>query len=242
MNERELSLSPRLENTRPLQNTRCVKFDLDNIQEYFESDLDSIYSMFELVSTDDENKEINQLIFQAQLVFLESNFDYYLHNITKYGIDRIHERYWNSTAKYNNINIPMETIERVLSNEIDEGWFYEYISGFYSNVTMVSYDSFKAQMNLIGLDIRKIANRAFYDRNSNIPTIDVLKNKINALYNKRNLIAHQFARTHENASKNRITKEEAEQFIEDIKKIVGAIQLEILSMDELCVQNDCVGA
>lgn len=37
--------------------------------------------------------------------------------------------------------------------------------GYYETVTMVSFESVKAQLNLLGIDLAKVANQAFYEKN-----------------------------------------------------------------------------
>lgn len=215
---RDVSFKERRENIRepyPLY----VQFDLETIKSYFDEDINSIESMFDLEI--DETKK--QFIYQSQIVLLSSAFDFYLHNITKYGVNRIHDRIWKMTKKYENQTISFKLLEEILNNDIEDDWFYGYISDYYEKVTMMSYESLKDQMNLIGIPHQKVADLAFYQKGDTLSTKVKLKNKIDTLFQKRNIIAHQTVRSHRDASKEKFDEKEVKEMIDDIKKIVDAI-------------------
>lgn len=83
-------------------------------------------------------------------------------------------------------------------------------------------------MNLLGLDIYKIADNAFYNRGSTEKTMSKLKKILNDLYERRNIIAHQFDRQHTNAVKKEISQDLVMNFIEDVSRIVEAVNTLIL--------------
>lgn len=93
---------------------------------------------------------------------------------------------------------------------------------------MVSYSSFKEQMNLLGLNLKKIADGAFHELNATERTIDKLKRRLNELYNRRNIIAHQFDRQHTDAVKKEISEGLVMDFINDVKKIIEAVNTQVL--------------
>ena len=88
---------------------------------------------------------------------------------------KLSDRKWKATDKYKNIQIDMKTVARALRDGKDSDWFLEYINGYYAGDTLVSYDSFRRQMNLLGLNIQMIADEAFYARSASEKT----KEKIN---------------------------------------------------------------
>lgn len=55
---------------------------------------------------------------------------------------------------------------------------------------------------------------------------DKPKRRLNELFSRRNIIAHQTDRTHEDAQRLEITKEIAAGFIEDVEQIVQAMEEE----------------
>ena len=88
MEERNLDLMPRQEETREKISSasNIVKFQLNEIEEHFDENLQYIQSQFyiadELVQSQREEEARN--IWSSQIVFLESAFDFYLHELTKF--------------------------------------------------------------------------------------------------------------------------------------------------------------
>lgn len=228
MKERNLDLVPRAEETREKNRTipNIVKFQLNEIEQHFNENLHYIQSQFDIADELLENaREIEaENIWSSQIVFLESAFDFYLHELTKFGLSEMFDRNWDKTEKYNNLSVKMSVVDRALNAREDTGWFLEFVNGFYREITLVSYKSFKEQMNLLGLDLQEIADVVFYEINSNEKTKSKLENCLESLYHKRNIIAHQSGRRHSDAQKERITKDMVEEYINKIADIVRGIQ------------------
>lgn len=223
MDGRVLDLLPRLEDTRERQIPQILKFELDEIKAHFDEDLSAISSLFTVYKQNEKNDVCAKLILRSQVVLLESAFDFYLHEITKFGVNKIFEGAWISTEKYKNIIMRLEMVEKIINDEVSENWFFEFINQYYAKETMVSFESIKDQMNLLGIKIQDIADKAFYEQGSSEPTIMKMKNVVNALYKRRNIIAHQSNRGHEDATYYPISKDQVDKFIIDIEKIVNAI-------------------
>lgn len=233
MNERSLDLLPRREDTRNRQISQILKFELNEIKAHFDEDLSAIRTLstvFEHLENE-QNNVCAELVLRSQVVLLESAFDFYLHELTKFGVNKIFEGSWIATEKYKNIIIRLEMVEKIINDEVDENWFFEFISQYYAKETMISFESVKDQMNLLGLKIQEVADKAFYKQGSLEPTMTKMKNKINALYKRRNIIAHQSNRGHEDATYYPISREQVDDFIVSIEKIVNAIH-------EVAVEHD----
>lgn len=171
-------------------------------------------------------KEEAENIWRAQIIFLASAFDFYMHELTKYGLCQIYEEQWDRTEKYENIQVKMKDVEEALKSGEEIDWFLEYINSYYQGMTMVSFDAVKEQCNLLGMKVPEIADKAFYKRGADEKTKEKLKRRLNELFNRRNIIAHQTDRTHEDAQRLEITKEIAAGFIEDVEQIVQAMEEE----------------
>lgn len=227
MEERNLDLMPRQEETREKisSNTNVVRFQLDEIESHFNENLQYIKAQFniadELMQRTREDDARN--IWSSQIVFLESAFDFYLHELTKYGLSEMFAGNWDKTEKYCNLSVRMSIVDRALNAREDTDWFLDFVNGFYREITLVSYKSVKDQMNLLGLDLQEIADAVFYEVNSDIKTKDKLENCLEGLYNKRNVIAHQSGRRHSDAKREAVTKNIVEEYIEAIEKIVRKI-------------------
>lgn len=228
MEERNLDLMSRNEETRDKFHTEVIKFELDEIMQHFTETIQAINAQFDVADellesgkvTDGEN------IWRAQIIFLASALDFYMHELTKYGLCEIYNENWSRTEKYDNLQVNMKVIEVALKSGEDIDWFLEYINGYYRAITMVSYESVKDQLNLLGIKSELVAERAFYQRGGTEKTKDKLKRRLNELFGRRNIIAHQTDRAHADAQVNTITKEIVQNFICDIEKIVDSIDAE----------------
>lgn len=226
MERRELTISSRKEGSRNAYRViPVVKYEINEIKDHFDENVKIIKDQFDVADglMKEGKDEQAAYIWRAQVVFLESAFDFFMHELTKYGLQQIFDDYWAATDKYRNIQIDMKTVSKAFKEGKDSGWFLEYINSYYEGETLVYFDSFKSQINLLGLDLNVIADEAFYNRDSVEKTKDKLKRRLNGLYKRRNLIAHQSDRKHEDASVHEISKEVVESFLEDIKKIVEAV-------------------
>lgn len=228
MEERKLGLMARNEGTRDKFQTEVIRFELDEIMQHFTETLQAINAQFDVAdellesgkATEGEN------IWRAQIIFLASALDFYMHELTKYGLCKIYSENWDRTDKYENIQINMKVIEVALKSGEDIDWFLEYINGYYRTMTMVSYDSVRDQLNLLGINLSHVADRAFYQRGGTEKTKNKLKRRLDELFTRRNIIAHQTDRAHTDAQVKNITKWIVQNFICDIEKIVRSIDAE----------------
>lgn len=232
MEKRNLTLSSRDENTRDKNTVTIERFQLTEIKQHFNENIDAIKEQF-LVAEDllvkEKNREAEN-VWRSQIIFLVSAFDFFLHEITKYGLCEIFSGNWEKTDKYENIVIQMRVIENALKARENTDWFLDFVNSCYEKITMVSFESVKEQINLLGMDIKSIADRAFHTIGSTEKTHKKLKRRLNELSRRRNIIAHQSDREHSDAQINNISEEVVKQFLIDIEKTVNAIYHEALNM------------
>lgn len=229
MEKRKLQLSGRKEATREKTTPSIVRFKLDEIIKHYRDSVTAIQRMFVIVEQLEESHSETQAkdIMRSQIVFLVGALDFYMHEITKYGLNKIFDGEWGQTKKYKHISIPMDVLNEALKAGEDTDWFIEFINKQFSTITIVSYDNVKDQINLLGLNMQLLADDVFYDINSREKTIDKLKNRLNSLFRRRNIIAHQADRQHANAEIMDIKRELVEGYINDVNKIVEAITQQI---------------
>lgn len=226
MEERNLDLEPRQEGLREKVSSVVIKFQLNEIEEHFDENLKYIRQQFviadELIEKGRDEDARN--IWSAQIVFLESAFDFYLHELTKFGLSEMFMGNWDKTEKYNNLSVKMSIVDKAINAREDSEWFLEFVDNFYKEITLISYLSVKDQMNLLGLNLQKVADAVFYENNSCVKTKDKLEKCIKDLYHLRNIVAHQSGRRHSDAQREEITKEIVEKYIAEIGGIVKKIQ------------------
>lgn len=222
---RDLSLAPRNEGTREVSYTPVMQYEITEIKRHFTETIQEIRKQFTLADQLIlEHREAEaEYIWRGQIIFLESAFDFFMHEFTKYGLCQIFDGNWSSTEKYRHIQVDLATVARAFQTGRDSGWFLEYINAYYAKDTFVSFESVKDQLNLLGLDLNAIADRVYYDRQSTEKTKDKFKRRLNQLYTRRNLIAHQSDRRHEDAQMQSISKEVVQDFLSELTDIVNAI-------------------
>lgn len=223
-NEKDFSLLPSPEGVRNTNVFSIPNRDFEEINKHFTESITEIRNQFTIaINLKDSSPDTYQSILRSQIVFLSSAFDFYMHELTIYGIINIFNGYWATTEKYNNINVPMKIFDKSLKNPERIDSFKDFVNNLYNQQSLTSFDAFKNQCNIIGIKLSKIADEAFYEAGSSIKTIDSLKNAIKDLYKRRNLIAHQFDRNFLSADKLEIKQDMVETFINNIELIVNAI-------------------
>ncbi len=222
---RKLNLSPRAENTRdPLIVKTPVQFALPEIKEHFDESLNAIRKQFDvaeyLLSVGKFKESEN--IYRSQIVFLESILDFFMHEITKFGLYRIFTNEWPITDKFKNLKIPMSGVMTALADTESTEWFFEYVNSMYSAEVMQDWSIIRDQLNLIGILWKDVCQRCNPEKNEN-ESITAEKNVLIELYKRRNEIAHQNDRCHANAEQQSISKSFVEEKIDKINTFVNAI-------------------
>lgn len=220
----DLELARRKVNTRDALNVEV--FSLDDIKRHFNDSLSLILKQIQLADNLFTSGLIEEAkdILRSQIVFIDSAFDFYLHEILKLGIINLFHGDWTpKTDKYNNLLLDMKTLEAAIKDEGNDEWLKNWINNKYSGKPLMSYEDFADVCNLLALNVQDIANKLFYDKNSRTPTRDKLKYILNGLFARRNQIAHQSDRKRENAERDDITEEYVNEKLDNIKNIVEAV-------------------
>lgn len=229
--ERDITLLPRKEDERPKNETEVMIFSLGEIKHHFEENISYVERQFDVANALLERgaKEAAEDIWRSQIAFLDSAFDFFMHEITKYGLWHIFIGDWDKTPKYNNIKVKMDIISIAIEEGVSENmeWFKNFVNEEYAATPMMGFDIVKDQINLIGLNLQSIADEAFYDKFSREKTKLKLRRRLDELYRRRNMIVHQSDRLNANAKRNEMCRDDVEGFICDIKAIVYAICKEI---------------
>lgn len=229
MTERNLSLSPRVEDVRDKNPIRpVVKFTLSEIKERFDNTISNIESQFAISDSLLSQGETvsSQDILRSQVVFAESALDFYIHEISKIAFVNIFTDEWSKTDKYLNFLIPMKFVDRGIKNPESTDWLLEYLNQRFSREVYLSTESMREQLNMLNLDFTSIVSKSFPPlpgENDN-DAFKRGKKIISDLFSRRNAIAHQSDREHSNAERNPISKEYVQQCIDDVKALANAIQ------------------
>lgn len=223
---RDLSLTPRVEAVRDKQPVEIiVEFDLVQIKQRFDDNIQSIEQQFDVAETlKTAGKEAEcKTIWRSQIVFLESSLDFYIHELSKYGMLSIFSGKWPKTDRYNNFQMPMRYVEQGLKSPESNKWLLEYVNRKFTRDVYMSWDVLVDQLNMLGIHLKGILEAIFPKPTTPDPTYRDGEKIIKDLYDRRNQIAHQSDRQHANAQQNDISKEYVEQCIKDVKSIINGI-------------------
>ncbi len=234
MANRDLTLTPRTEEVRDKQNTEAVVFfNLAQIKSHFEDNVTTIEKQFNIadgLGLDEKSEECNT-IYRTQIVLLESAFDFYIHELSKYGVINIFEDNWPKTERYQNMLIPMKHVEIGLASRESNTWLLEFINQRFARDTYTDYEPLNDQLNLLGINLTEALKKAFPKPRFPDASYREGKTILRDLFRRRNQIAHQSDRKHSNAEHNTINKDYVVKCINEVKVIVAAIhaKAELLS-------------
>ena len=223
---RDLTLTPRVEDVRDKQLVATVvEFDLAQIKQRFDENVQSIEQQFDVAEALKTAGKVAECktIWRSQIVFLESALDFYIHELSKYGMISIFSEKWSKTERYNNFQMPMRYVEQGLKSPESNKWLLEYVNRKFTRDVYMSWDVLVDQLNMLGIHLKSVLETVFPKPTIPDPTYKDGERIIKDLYDRRNQIAHQSDRQHANAQQNDISKEYVEQCIHDVKSIIEGI-------------------
>lgn len=200
-------IRPRQQDTR---NKEVIKIptDLAKIQDDFDINIKNVKNKFALTDAlKNGNLSSAEDIWRSQIVFLDSTLDFYIHEITKYGMSKIINDEWETTSDFKKYKVSMEFAKTIINSPENLSLFLEEIDKINQRLCFMYSENIKQQLKLIGVSV------SF--NNDEVATI-------NNLYKRRNEIAHQADCT--NGTKNSITEADVKNFIDCVKKLQTKIQ------------------
>lgn len=225
MASRNISLTPRAENTRDARPVSTpIQFSLTEIKHHFTESMDEVRSQFAVADelNTNGNKTACKMVWRSQVVLAEGLLNFYIHEISKYCMMRMFSGSWPKTDKYKIFQIPMEKVENAIAAMESNDWFFEYLNNRFSRDVFLSCESMRDQLNLIGITFSRVMMKAFPSENEQ-ESIRLGKEIITELFQRRNKIAHQNDRSHASAEQTDISKEFVEDYISKVEAIVNAI-------------------
>lgn len=221
---RDLDLKSRKESSRNQHNTLIsIQFSLEEINSHFDESYIDILKQLEVANNLllAGNRFECENLWRSQIVFIEGILDFYIHEVSKYGLYRMFVDDWPSSEQFENFMIPIKQVEEIIGSR-DKKPFFDYLTERFSREVYLSSESMKDQLNLIGIPFRSIMHHIFPDCPEK-ESIKKGKKAITELYDRRNCIAHQGDRKHHNAQKNEISKEYVEDALAFVVNLVIAI-------------------
>lgn len=218
---KNLTLNKRKEDCRQPSHPVIKRFGISEIEQHF---FESIKKVEDLTLI--YEKINDESLLRAQIVFLDSAFDFFMHEITKFCLSEMFEQNLKRTTQYNKIEINLNQLHKILDEDNRNKAFLECINSYYQSKSILSFKSIQIQFNLLGLDCRKISHKCFPKDNKD-KSEKAFNEFFDCLYSKRNCIAHQSNRSHLDATIESISLDFVSNAIDTTKKVVTAIVEEI---------------
>lgn len=218
--------SARQENTRDKRPAPAViSFTLAQIMEHFNQNLDAIRAQSDVAA--DMVREGNQgeaeFIWRTQILYLVSALDFYMHELTTYGMVSMYRRHWKRTPDYEKIRLPISAIDEGTRASGSAEWLVEYINDAFGRDTMTSYPRIKDQADLLGIDIRRCMEEAFPHATKKHRAVAEGSEILGDISSRRNRIAHQTDRDPDNARQDEISAQYVMQSISHIERLIHAL-------------------
>lgn len=220
-----LDLSARIEAVRePQQVSVPIHFDLNEIKSHFDESFKAIKNQGITAGKLLQNgqHEECQDIWRSQIVFLEGILDFFLHEISKYGLFRMFKGDWPKSEKYFGIRVPMLQIEHAYDDLSTKEWFFSFLNQEMSKQVFLSAESMNDQLNLIGIPFNEVMGKAFPRETIN-ESARHGRMIIKEMFDRRNRIVHQNDRDHSSARRTAVTQELVETYQQNIASIAQAI-------------------
>lgn len=239
MADRKINTPTRRENTRdkrPADTALC--FTLAEVKAHFTQNLAAIRAQTavanEMLQRGDRDEA--EFIWRTQILYLESALDYYMHELTNYGMVQMFARRWPRTTDYARIKLEIGAIDEGLAAPGSSEWLVSYVSDAFGRDTLTNYPRIKDQADLLGIDIRAAMQTAF-PLPKNAPKrsnpVGYGSEILSELCTRRNRIAHQTDRDPKNARQALISGEYVRRSIGHIERLVNTLHKAAETKDHL---------
>lgn len=226
---RKINTPTRTENVRDKRQTgTALCFTLGEVKGHFTQNLSAIRAQSavaeEMLARGDRAEA--EFIWRTQILYLESALDYYMHELTNYGMVQMFARRWPRTSDYARIKLEIGAIDAGVASPGSAEWLVEYVGEVFGRDTLTNYPRIKDQADLLGLDITSIMRTAFpapknAKKRSN--PVGYGAEILSELCTRRNRIAHQTDRDPKNARQTAISGKYVTDSIGHIERLVNAL-------------------
>lgn len=152
-----LNFSSRKEGGRDKNPPKRIKnIALDDIQKRFDESMNDVENLFNVCTSLKENNLPGaEDIYRAQILFLDSSLDFYIHEITKYGLVQIVDPEvsgWNVNDEFKKFKVSINFLKRVYSNREDIKVILKELNDTIQYSSYMKFEAVSSQLDLIGLE------------------------------------------------------------------------------------------
>lgn len=204
----------------PYIEKKSIKYkatDLKSASIRFSEAMENIDKQNEILKTlKEKHLDGERDVLRAQVMFLESALDYYVHEIVKYGIEKMFSNHpnWPETSDFKKIKVSLLFTKKVFNQPENLKDIFNELD--YSLPTYMKYDAIIRSLVMIGI----------YEEH-NIPhKINNYRKEINEISNRRNSIVHASDRT-DSGKQKYLDENMVKKFISTICNFQKDIQADI---------------
>lgn len=209
--------------TKDKNNIVIKNIELERINNNFDKAIGEIKNRQQNLKKKNKLDEEDTFVLGTQVVFLESAFDYYIHEIITYGIVKIYNGEWEINEQFESILVKLNTcISMIKEPEFSAQILREYIIEYFGGMTFLDKKNLNSKLKIIGIKSEDIASK-IYVNHSRESGKQKFAQFIDDLYSRRNRIVHQFDMKFGSNEKCDICIEEVDAYIVTIEKIVKTI-------------------
>lgn len=204
---RDCDEEPRTEGKRH----KKITFDFEDVKRHFDENINDVKAKFDLANREKINgMHFASEIWRSQIVFLDSALDFYIHEVAKLGIIKIFNNEWDETNQYREIKVSMDFALRLADSYENADNLLGEIDEINQKNCFMGFDNLQKILRTVGLEANK-------DK----------KGIVDALYKRRNQIAHQSDRLPNVPDKQPIDETEVQNYISSIESLVSEINQKI---------------
>lgn len=192
--------------------TPVVDINFERIKKNINDNINDVKSKFAL-ATREMTTDIHaaEEIWRSQVVFLDSALDFYVHEVTTYGIVKIFNGEWPVTKSFNEKRVSLGfSINLMKNSENAVSLLTDEINRLNQQYCFMEYDNISINLKMVGITPEKSMHAA-----------------IDNFYKRRNLIAHQSDRLPGDINKQPISEQNVLDFISLVESFVNDINAKV---------------
>jgi len=209
--DRDFEDEQRNENQRE-KKTVFVDVDFERIKQNVQNNINDVKAKFALSNKEKiENLPLAEEIWRSQIVFLDSALDFYVHEVTTYGIVKIFNGEWEETKSFNEKRVSLGFAINLMKNKENAVYLLtNEINKLNLQYCFMEYGNLSSNLKMVG-----------------ISPDNTMHSSIDELYKRRNLIAHQSDRLPGETNKQPITEKDVDKYILLLESFVADINSKV---------------
>lgn len=197
--------------------TPVVDINYERIKKNINDNINDVKSKFAL-ATREMATDIHaaEEIWRSQVVFLDSALDFYVHEVTTYGIIKIFNGEWPITKSFNEKRVSLGFSINIMKNSENAVLLLTAeINRINQQYCFMEYDNIAKNLKMVGIAPEKSMHTA-----------------IDNFYKRRNLIAHQSDRLPGDLNKQPISEQNVLDFIVLVESFVNDINAKVEALNK----------